>query len=102
MTVVITTIITIGPKNMDPMSPSEAPLLATIRATSPRETIPVPIWIASVVEYLHILAPSAHPRTFVKIAMMTKAIENVMRAGVISGITTLIQILAKKIGDNNM
>ena len=37
----------IGPKKADPIKPNAAPLLATIKATSPLETIPVPIWMAS-------------------------------------------------------
>lgn len=40
--VVITTTTTIGPKFTALINPSAAPLLATIKATSPRETIPTP------------------------------------------------------------
>ena len=47
ITVVTTTIIMIGPKNADAINPNADPLLATIKATSPLETIPVPIWMAS-------------------------------------------------------
>ena len=43
ITVVTTTIITIGPKKTVPINPKAQPLLATMRATSPLETIPVPI-----------------------------------------------------------
>ena len=41
--VLTTTTITIGPNIILESSPSSAPLLATIRATSPLDTIPVPI-----------------------------------------------------------
>ena len=48
--VVAMTISTTGPKNSSFISPAAMPLLATIRATSPREIMPTPMRRASWLE----------------------------------------------------
>ena len=50
MIVVSTTTITSGPNSLGSIRPQLSPFLATIRATSPLEIIPAPIWKHSFVE----------------------------------------------------
>ena len=101
MTVVITTIITIGPKRLLLISPRFSPLSATISATSPRDIMPTPICRASLLEYLHSFAPSPQPNTFVIIATTSRTTANSIIIGVISVSVTLRPMLAKKMGDNS-
>ena len=62
--VVISTMITTGAKKTSESSPTEIPFCATIRATSPRHTIPAPICKDSLFPYLQINAPRPHPAIF--------------------------------------
>ena len=102
ITVVITTTTTIGAKNAGFIRPTAIPLFATISATSPLDTIPVPICIDSSKEYLHNLAPKAQPIILLNIATINNTPVNIKIVEFISVISTFIPILAKNIGDNNI
>ena len=97
--VVTTTTITTGPKRSSEISPLAAPLLATIRATSPLEIIPTPICKLSLGEYLQSNAPNPQPITLVNIAIIPRITVNIIKVAVISFNSTLKPMLAKNNGD---
>ena len=99
MIVVITTTITTGPRNEDPISPRADPLSATISATSPREIIPIPTWNASFPVHPHIFAPSPHPTTLLKMAITSRMIAKIQMLASIPPSVTLRPTLAKNTGE---
>ena len=96
--VLATTMMMTGAKKTSGISPSAAPLLATIKATSPRQTMPTPICSHWWFFKPHSLAPSPHPRTLVSTATMTSRTEKRMSLLSILGRSTSKPMLAKKIG----
>ena len=100
--VVITTHITNGGSNEFVINPTAIPLLATIKATSPLDTIPEPICNDSLLVYLHNLAPIPQPTTLVSIATIVITIVNNQSDPLIELNETFKPILAKKTGDKSM
>ena len=74
-TVIMTTNMIAGNISCE-IKPAWEPFCATINATSPRDTIPIPTESASLLVYPHSFAPSPQPATFDSIATISKTIEN--------------------------
>ena len=92
------TTINIGAKMDVVIKPAAKPLFATIRATSPLETMPIPTCKDSLLLYLNNLHPIPQPTILVITATITRAIENIMIVKFILGKINFNPILSKKIG----
>ena len=78
------------------------PLLATMRATSPLEIMPTPIWTHSRLVYRHSLAPRPQPMILETMAHSSRSTEKRTMERDMSGKTTLAPMLAKKQGERSM
>ena len=100
--VVTTTTMTTGPNKRGDIRPTAAPLLATIRATSPRDTIPQPICRDSLLLNPESLAPIPQPTILVIIATPSSTSANTTIIMLISVSTTDRPTLAKKMGESSV
>ena len=99
--VVAITTIKIGAKTVVLINPALNPLLATIKATSPLDTMPIPTCRDSLFVYLNNLHPSPQPIIFDITATMVRTRANNNTTTLILGRTTFKPILAKNMGAKN-
>lgn len=93
-----TTMMITGPKKAGGMSPIAMPLLATINATSPRQAMPKPTCTHWRLVNPQSFAPSPQPISLETTATSTIITAKSTIAASILGSTTLMPMLAKKIG----
>ena len=79
-------------------TPMLSPRLATIKATSPRQAMPVPTWMHSSPRKPQSLAPRPQPMTLDRTATASSNNENTASPPFSSGSSTLMPMLAKNTG----